>query len=257
MLCVAIYALEDAPAVLRRWRDLCATAPDDFASLALCMTIPAGMGFPPELVGRAVIGISGAYVGPAEDGERVTRPFRDLAPLLLDMSGPMPYTALQGGFDAFFPNGVRRYWKSTFVGDLSDEAIAAFCRIGAALPNAGAMAEIWQLGRAVTDVGATETAFGARAPFMVSCEANWADPAEDGANLAWAREGWAAMRRFASGGVYLNFPGLGEEREDLARSAYGANYPRLPALKARYDPANLFRMNINIRPASPPDPGPA
>jgi FAD/FMN-containing dehydrogenase len=85
---------------------------------------------------------------------------------------------------------------------------------------------------------------------MFSAEANWTDAAEDEAQIAWARDMLSSMRRFSSGGVYLNFPGFGEEKEEMARAAYGANYPRLQALKARYDPTNLFRMNINIRPAT-------
>ena len=180
MLCAAFYALEDAPAVLRKWREFTATAPDAFSSIAAFMTLPDGLGFPPELVGRPIAGIAGAFIGPVEEGERVIRPLRELAPPLLDMSGPMPYTALQGGFDAFFPAGGRRYWKAAFVDELGDDAIDALGRIAAARPDAGAMVEIWSLAGAVARVGAGETAFGARPPFMVSFEANWADAAEDG-----------------------------------------------------------------------------
>jgi FAD/FMN-containing dehydrogenase len=248
MLCVVSYALEDAPTVLRKWRDFTATAPTEFTSTAVFMTIPEG--FPPELVGRPVVGIYGAWIGPMEEGERITRPVRELASPVLDMSGPMPYTALQSGFDAFFPAGVRRYWKATFVDELSDDVIDAYCRVGASLPDAGATAYIWPQGGVVTGVGAEETAFGVRHPFMFSAEANWTDAAEDEAQIAWARDMLSSMRRFSSGGVYLNFPGFGEEKEEMARAAYGANYPRLQALKARYDPTNLFRMNINIRPAT-------
>jgi FAD/FMN-containing dehydrogenase len=69
-------------------------------------------------------------------------------------------------------------------------------------------------------------------------------------NIAWARDAWASMQRFAAHGIYLNFPGFGEEKEELVRAAYGANYPRLKALKTQYDPANLFRMNLNIPPSA-------
>ena len=144
MLCVVSYALEDAPTVLRKWREITATAPAEFTSTAVFMTIPEG--FPPELVGRPVVGIFGAWIGPMEEGERVTRPVRELAPPVLDMSGPMPYTALQSGFDAFFPAGVRRYWKATFVDGLSDDVIDAFCRVGASLPDAGATAYLGRRG---------------------------------------------------------------------------------------------------------------
>jgi FAD/FMN-containing dehydrogenase len=83
----------------------------------------------------------------------------------------------------------------------------------------------------------------------VTAEASWTDPAQNEEAIAWAREVFDAMERYSTGAVYLNFPGLGEEEEALARAGYGVNYERLAALKAKYDPDNLFRMNINIPPA--------
>jgi FAD/FMN-containing dehydrogenase len=100
------------------------------------------------------------------------------------------------------------------------------------------------------NLGETDTAYGGRdAPFLVTAEANWTDPAQNDEAIGWARELWDAMARYSTGGVYLNFPGLGEDPEALARAGYGANYDRLAALKAKWDPDNLFRMNINIPPA--------
>ena len=81
-------------------------------------------------------------------------------------------------------------------------------------------------------------------------EASWTDRAQSDEAIAWGREFWDAMGRHSTGGLYLNFPGLGEEKEELVRAGYGVNYDRLAALKAEYDPANLFRMNLNITPAS-------
>jgi FAD/FMN-containing dehydrogenase len=99
-------------------------------------------------------------------------------------------------------------------------------------------------------VGETETAYGGRdTRFLVTAEASWTDPTQNDEAIAWAREVWDAMERYSTGSVYLNFPGFGEEKEALARAGYGENYERLAALKAKYDPENLFRMNINIPPA--------
>jgi len=99
-------------------------------------------------------------------------------------------------------------------------------------------------------VGETETAYAGRdAPFLVTAEASWTDPSQSDEAIAWGREVWGAMERHSTGGVYLNFPGLGEDQEALVRAGYGVNYERLAALKAKYDPTNLFRMNINITPA--------
>jgi FAD/FMN-containing dehydrogenase len=109
--------------------------------------------------------------------------------------------------------------------------------------------DIWPQTGAVQRVGAGEMAFGRRRPTMVAFESSWFDTAENEANIAWARQAYAAMKRFDAGGAYLNFPGFGEEKEDLLRAAYGeANYARLVELKTHYDPANLFRMNQNSPP---------
>ena len=95
------------------------------------------------------------------------------------------------------------------------------------------------------------TAYGRRdAPYLVTAEATWTDAARNDANIHWARELVTAMRPFSRGGLYLNFAGFGEEKEVMLRDAYGPNYDRLMALKARYDPDNLFRMNLNIRPTA-------
>jgi FAD/FMN-containing dehydrogenase len=109
--------------------------------------------------------------------------------------------------------------------------------------------DIWPQRGAAARVGAEETAFGRRRPYMIAFESTWTDPGQTDANIAWARDAYASMQRFSSGGIYLNFPGFGEEKDALVRAAYGANYARLSQLKAKYDPTNLFRMNQNIAPA--------
>ena len=248
MLCAPMYALEDGPAVLRRWRDYIATTPDDFTPLAVFWSVPEG--FPPDLVGRPIVILAGVFAGPLEEGERLVQPLRELATPLLDLSGPMPFAAVQSAFDPFFPKGLLQYWKSTYVDALGDDLLDALCALAASRPSPKTTMDVWPQGGAVARVGSEATAFGPRPPFMVAFESTWTDPADNEANIAWARESLASMRRFASRGIYLNFPGFGEEQEELVRAAYGPNYTRLRALKARYDPTNLFRANLNIPPSS-------
>ena len=110
---------------------------------------------------------------------------------------------------------------------------------------------IWHHGGAMARPAESDTSYAGRdATFLVTAEASWADPEDTDTAIAWAREAWAALERHSTGGLYLNFPGLGEENEDLVRAGYGPNYERLAALKAKYDPENLFRMNLNITPAA-------
>jgi FAD/FMN-containing dehydrogenase len=250
MVGAVFYPFEDAPAILPAWRDFMAAAPEELSSLAICWSIPPHEPFPPELHGTPIVAVAAAYCGPVEEGERIVQPLRELAQPLVDASGPWPWLGLQSGFDAIFGPGGLRYWKSRALAELSTDAIGEIVELAGRRPTPLTDIAIWHHGGAMSSVGETETAYGGRdAQFLVTAEANWSDPAQNDEAIAWAREVWDAMERYSTGGVYLNFPGLGEEKEALARAGYGANYDRLAELKAKYDPDNLFRMNINIPPS--------
>ena len=244
------YPLEEAPTILPAWRDFMSAAPEELSSLAICWSIPPHEPFPPELHGTPVVAVAAAHCGPVEDGERIVQPLRELGQPLVDASGPWPWLGLQSGFDAIFGKGELRYWKARSVTELSAEVIAEILDFAGRRPTPLTDIAIWHHGGAMSRVGETETAYGGRdVPFLVTAEASWTDPAQNDEAISWAREVWDAMERYSSGSVYLNFPGLGEEPEALARAGYGVNYDRLTELKAKYDPGNLFRMNINIPPA--------
>jgi FAD/FMN-containing dehydrogenase len=250
MVGAVFYPLEDGVEILPAWRDYMAEAPDELSSLAFFWNVPPGEPFPEEHHGKPVLIIAGAYSGSVDDGEPVVQPLRELAEPLIDLTGPWPWLGLQSGFDALFPKGQLRYWKSRALSALTDDAIAEIADFAARRPTPLTDLVVWHHGGAMSRVGETETAYGGRdAPFLVTGEASWTDPAQTDEAIAWSRDVWNAMERYSTGGVYLNFPGLGEEQEALARAGHGANYERLAALKAKYDPANLFRMNINIPPA--------
>jgi FAD/FMN-containing dehydrogenase len=244
-----MYPLEDARELLGAWRDVMARAPEEVSSLAVCWSVPAAEPFPPELHGRPILLVAAAYSGSVEDGERVVAPLRELGQPLIDLSGPWPWVALQNGFDALFPSGELRYWKSRALAELTESAIDQITDLATRRPTAATDITIWHHGGAMTRVGETDTAYSGRdAAFLVTVEANWTDPAQNDEAIAWGRDAWAALEKHSNGGLYLNFPGLGEENEALVRAGYGANYDRLAQLKAKYDPTNLFCMNLNIVP---------
>jgi FAD/FMN-containing dehydrogenase len=248
MLAAVAYHLDDARELLPKWRELLQTMPEEVTPLVVFWSVPEG--FPPELVGTPIVIIAAVYAGPADEGERITQPFRELATPVLDLSARQPWTAVQSGFDQFFPKGRLYYWKSTYVEAISDELIDALCTLAADRPSSLTTMDIWPLDGAPMRVGAGETAFGRRPPFLLAFEASWTDPADNDANIAWARDAYTSMSRFQSSGIYLNFPGFGEEKDALVRSAYGLNYDRLVQIKTKYDPDNLFRMNVNIAPGT-------
>jgi FAD/FMN-containing dehydrogenase len=250
MVGAIFYPFDDVPALLRAWRDYVTTAPDELSSIVLLWTVPPGEAFPPEHHGKPVVVVAGCYSGSVEDGEPVVQPLRELARPLIDVSGPWPWLGLQSGFDALFPKGAFYYWKSRALAALTDEAIEVIADYGARRPSPLTDIVVWHQGGAMSRVGETDTAYGGRdAAFLVTGEASWDDPALNEEAIGWGRAFWAAIGQHSTGGMYLNFAGLGEEEEALVKAGYGENFERLTALKAKYDPTNLFRMNLNIPPA--------
>jgi hypothetical protein len=207
---------------------------------------------PAELHDRPVAIIGGVYAGDAEKGMEVLQPLRELGTALLDLSQPMPFTAVQAAFDPFFPrNTLQAYWKSQYLDELSDDAIDVIAAKAQNRPAPLTLVNTFHMGGAISAVGPEETAFSERsAPFMVSIDGMWTDPADSEANVEWVRTAWNEIGEFGTGGVYLNFTGLADEEVTAGvDSALGRNLRRLAEVKATYDPENFFRMNNNILPA--------
>jgi len=249
-LCAPFYPAEMAGEVFRFWRDFVETMPDELSAMVAIWTVPAAPDFPEEARGRDVVIPIAVWCGPPDGWDWATRPLRRLGTPLLDLSGPIPYPDLQRAFDPFFGKGDFYYFKSLRLERLYDEVIDAVLARALERPSPRTFVPIWHHGGAVRRVGADETAYGDRsAPFLLSIDAAWERADETEENLAWSRSFWMEMGTHASGGPYLNFAGLGEEKEKLVRAAYGSNYHRLVELKTRYDPMNLFRLNQNVPPA--------
>jgi len=251
-LCAPFYRLDDsAPGIMRGWRDFMAEAPEDIASQCLFWSIPAHPNFPEELHDTPVIITPAVHTGALEDGERLTRPLRELGNPVLDLSGSLTYASVQTAFDPLFVKGERQnYWKSLYVDTCDDDVIERVVNRALHRPNPWALIAFWHLGGAMNRVNPGSTALGERrANYLYSLDTSWTDPADNASAIAWTRDAWSEMKPFSRGGSYLNFPGQGEEGEELLRASYGSdNYDRLVKLKTKYDPGNLFRLNQNIRP---------
>jgi FAD/FMN-containing dehydrogenase len=250
-LAAPIYAFEEAGRIARGWRDFMAAAPDDVSSNFVLWSMPPLPTVPADQHGRPVVILAAIYAGSSDVGETVMRPLRELSTPLADLSGSMPYTALQSAFDPFFPYGqLRYYWKSLHLDGLTDQTLDAVVERAAGRPTPQSVVVLWHHGGAMHRGGASETAFAGRtSPVLLSLDTTWSDPADDERCIGWTRRFWSEMHAHSSGGVYLNFGGFGEEKEALVRSAFGPNYERLAAVKREYDPTNLFRMNQNIPPS--------
>jgi FAD/FMN-containing dehydrogenase len=244
---ITFYPADDAIAGLQAFRDIMSNAPEELMAIAIFWNAPEEEPVPEEWHGRPVLIIGGCWSGALEDGEEATRALREITTPVVDMSGPMPFLQAQQLFDAEYPDGRRYYWKSTYLRDLDAAVCETLSRSAEGRPSPLSSIDVWALGGAMRREPAGGSAFARRDdPFLLGIEANWDDPDQDEANIAWARDLFRDMEPFSPGGAYLNFAGFGEEGEDLLRASYGESYARLQEVKAKYDPENFFRSNLNI-----------
>jgi len=237
------YPFEKAADVLRLYRDFSRSIPDELNTMGALLHTPDG---------APVVAIAACYNGPVSDGETALAAVRRFGPPVADQLQAMPYVALQRMFDPPARPGNRNYIKAHFVRDISDAAIDAMVASFTNVPSPLSLITLQQLGNAAGRVPAGATAFGHRnARYELNVVSIWRDRADDSANVGWARELSDVLRPTGTGGMYVNQLGLeGEEGAERIRAAFGPNYDRLLALKAKYDPTNFFRHNQNIVPAA-------
>jgi hypothetical protein len=249
MQTAVFYPIEVAERGLRFFREFMERAPDEFFGLGVLWSLPEGPDFPEEQQGDPVLVFIGVYSGDPEEGERLVEPLRTFDQPLADLSGPVSWIEAQTFFDPDYPDGLHYYWKSAFLDRISDEAIPVLVESCLSRPSRLSTVDVWYLGGALARVDPQDAAFWARdATSMIGVEANWIEPAQSEANIAWARGVIAALQPFATGSSYTNFGGLGVEADNPVRRIYGGNFERLARIKQTYDPGNLFRVNHNIAP---------
>ena len=236
---MVVHPIAEAKEVLRFYRDFARTCPDEMIAAAALMTSPEGMPVAVIVVG---------YIGDIARGEAAVAPLRRFGAPLADTIGPMSYVELNGMFDAAFPyGGVQRYWKSSFLKELGDDLLDVFVARSAKLLSPMSNVLFFHMHGAAIRVDRNETAFGLRQDqWDYDVISQWSDPAETAQHVQWTREFWSAVEPYATGAVYVNH--LDAEEATRIRAAYGGHYERLVALKNKYDPTNLFRMNQNIKP---------
>jgi FAD/FMN-containing dehydrogenase len=240
------WALADVPRVLRALRELAPQAPDELGISMSLMPAPPLPFMPREQVGKPVLGLVLAWSGDVDAGERALAPLRRLGTPVADAIAPVPYVALQSMLDGGAPHGRHYYWKAHKLPTLSDTTIDVLCERTSAITAPIAQIAGWAVGGAVSRVDPDATAVGEReVGFEISLAVGW--PGGDGErHRAWSRDGWEALRA-ESAGVYANF--ISDEGAAGVEAAYGDRVARLTALKDRWDPANVFRMNANIPPS--------
>ena len=236
---MVIHPIAQAKEVLRFYRDYARSGPDELLAAAALMTSHEG---------APVVVMIVAYIGDLTTGERVVAPVRKFGAPLADTIAPTSYVQLNTLFDAAVPyGGVQRYWKSSFLKELGDDLLEVMIARSAKMLSPMSMVLFFHMRGAAARVDANETAFGLRDDqWDYDAISQWTDTRESADHIQWTREFWTAVEPFASGEVYVNH--LDAEEGTRIRAAYRHNYDRLVALKNKYDPTNLFRLNQNIQP---------
>jgi FAD/FMN-containing dehydrogenase len=241
------YSLADVGAVMRWYRELIPSLPEELSGWIALLTVPPVPLFPEELWGRKVCGIVWCYTGPHDRADAVLEPVKTFgSPLLVGLQ-PMPFSALQSAFDPLYPAGLQWYWRADFFNEISDAAIEVHREFGELLPTGHSTMHMYPIDGAAGRVPADATAFAYR-------DGGWAgvivgvdpDPANADRISQWAKDYWQRLHPTSAGGAYVNF--LMDEGQDRIKAAYRGNYERLALIKERYDPDNIFHINQNIHP---------
>ncbi len=242
-----LYELRETADVMKWYRDLIPTAPDDLNGYFAFLTVPPVAPFPEHLHMKKMCGVVWAYTGALTKAEETFEPIRAFKKAALDLVGPLPQPSLQSMFDALYPPGLHWYWRADFVNEINDEAIAQHIHFGNALPSMHSTMHLYPINGAASRVGKDDTAWNYR-------DATWAqvmvgvdpDPANNEKIISWTKSYYDALHPHSAGGAYVNF--LMDEGEERVKATYGDNYARLVTTKDKYDPNNLFRVNQNIKP---------
>jgi FAD/FMN-containing dehydrogenase len=242
------WPFEKGGDVLRKWRDFILKAPEELNGWFGFVTVPPAPLFPAEHHLKKMCVTVWCYTGDLAGAEDALRPVRAFAPPIMDFAGPIPFPALQSLFDPVYPAGLQWYWKADFFRDLPDSAVDLHVKYAERLPSMHSTMHLYPVNGAAQRVGPQDTAWSFR-------EANFAevivgvdpDPSNNGQLLQWAKDYWLALHPFSAGGAYVNM--IMDEDEGYVKAAYRDNYSRLAKVKSKYDPANLFHINQNIKPA--------
>jgi FAD/FMN-containing dehydrogenase len=244
-----VHPLENAASLLRHYRRIADTAPDELTVWSVLRKAPPLPFLPTEWHGKEVVIFAVCYVGGMAEGEKALAELRGLGKPIADVVGPHPFTGWQKAFDPLLTPGARNYWKTHDFIELSDKAIDIVLNAVGNLPDPACEIFIAHVGGAMARIPDDATAYPQRAShFIMNVHTRWEDPAKDSKCIGWARELFKAAEPHAAGSAYVNF--MPDDEVDRLGAVYGDNMNRLAEVKGKYDPENFFRSNHNIQPVA-------
>jgi FAD/FMN-containing dehydrogenase len=242
------WRAEEAREVLAMYRALCAAAPPELTCVALMRLAPPAPWLPKEVHGKPIVALFLCHSGAVTEGEKLVAPIKAFRAPVGDILQRRSYVSQQNLIDATQPKGRRYYWKSEYLPGLEPDLLAQVIEHAGRVVSPHSAIVLFALDGPLNRLPADHSAVGNRdAKVVLNITASWEKAGDDAANIEWARAAWRDMRRFSTGGTYINFL-TEEEGDERTRAAYGKNHARLAALKSAWDPENLFRINKNIVP---------
>jgi len=244
-----LFEVEDAPKVMRAYNEYITNAPRELGAFFAWQIAPPLPFIPKNRHGDTFCAMVVCWTGASGKAGKAVAPFRESAHVVAEFIGPMPYPAMNSLFDGLVPPGLQHYWKAVYARDLTDGAIEAHMKFGPKVPVVNSTVHIYPINGAAHDVPREATAFGHReAKFATVIAGMWPDPKQNEANIRWVKDYYAALVPYSERGGYINFAAADDS--DRVGPNFGCNFEQLRKLKAKYDPANRFRVNQNITPAS-------
>ncbi|MFG2376167.1 FAD-binding oxidoreductase [Streptomyces sp. NPDC048504] len=245
-IAMVMYEPEHGPDVVRTYREIIETGPQEASGGVIYLTAPPEEFVPEHLVGKRLCGALITYVGAEEDMRKLAQPLLAL-PHDIEIVTALPYAIFQTMFDD--PPDMRNYWSAEYLTGAPDEFTDVFCALGESMPvPTGTQHVLFPQGGAIASGPAEYPLPFRNAPWAVHPFGMWEDAADDERCIAWVRDVRARVQPWSTGAAYLNF--IGDEGTDRVTAGLGAeNTRRLAAVKREYDPDNVFRYNHNIAPA--------
>lgn len=246
---IIVQRFEDAKAYMQFHAEYVRTLPDDMTVWMVVRHAPPLPFLDQSVHGKLVVLVPFVYLGDREKGEKLIQPIREFGKPHAEAIGMNPWTAWQSGFDALNSHGARNYWKSHHLRELSSACIDKAIEFAEKMPSPHCEVFIPHMEGAPSRVPEDETAYTFRTtPFVLNIHTRWDNAGDDDRCIGWARDFFDNTQQFANG-VYVNF--LSDEGEQRVKDAYTEEvWQRLTQLKDKYDPANLYRMNQNIKPSA-------
>jgi FAD/FMN-containing dehydrogenase len=243
------YPMDQAEKVVSVYREFTAAAPDELTCVLMLRLAPPAPFLPTEIHGKPIAGIVACHAGPLEEAEKALRPLKEFGSPVADTIAPIPFAVHQSALDGSAPSGRYYYWKSDYLPGVTDASQEVILERTREFPSPESALVVFQLGGAAARMEDVSAAAHRDAAYVLNVAASCIDPAKIDGCKTWARDSWSAMRPHSTGGAYVNFL-TEDEGDDRTLEAYGQEkYDRLAALKEKYDPANVFRVNRNIKPA--------